>query len=182
VQLQNLELLKVIVFLGNRQAKLPVDLVMTMQSLGDNAEYIRIEGNGPNALDFHIAFYIGTLAAKHENIYFHIISKDTGFDPLIRHLKSKKILVHRTSDISEIPLLKISNTKPDTEKIDTIIEFLKARGNAKPRTVKTLLNSIDSLFLKELKETELSGLVEKLIKKKVVIRNDTKVSYQLPAD
>ena len=77
MQPQNLELLKgcdfkVIVFLGDRQTKLPVELVMTMQSLGDNAEYIRIEGNGANALDFHIAFYIGTIAAKHENIHFHM--------------------------------------------------------------------------------------------------------------
>ena len=52
---------KVIVFVGANQAKVPFELVMSMQALGDNAEYVQIAGNGPNALDFHIAFYIGQL-------------------------------------------------------------------------------------------------------------------------
>lgn len=30
----------------------------------ERAEYIRISGNGSNALDFHIAFHIGELSAK----------------------------------------------------------------------------------------------------------------------
>jgi hypothetical protein len=28
--------------------------------MGDRAEYVKIAGKGPNALDFHIAFYSGT--------------------------------------------------------------------------------------------------------------------------
>ena len=63
-----------------------------MQSLGADAEYVRIEGNGPNALDFHIAFYIGNIAAKDPDCYFHIISKDTGFDPLIKETLHKSAL------------------------------------------------------------------------------------------
>jgi len=51
--------------------------------MGERAEYVRISGNGSNALDFHIAFYIGQLAAHEPDAYFHIISKVTGFDPLI---------------------------------------------------------------------------------------------------
>ena len=33
-----------------------------MQALGDRANYVEIDGSGPNALDFHIAYYIGELA------------------------------------------------------------------------------------------------------------------------
>ena len=62
-----------------------------MQRLGENAEYVKMGGNGSNALDFHIAFYIGQLAERGPNAYFHIISKDSGFDPLIKHLKTRKV-------------------------------------------------------------------------------------------
>lgn len=170
---------KVIVFVGAKQNKVSLELATAMQSLGDNAKYIQIEGNGPNALDFHIAFYIGEISANDINCYFHIISKDTGFDPLIQHLKNKKIYVQREKDISEIPLLKISNAESLPERVNSIIEFLKSRGNMKPRTIKTLSNSINSLFMKKLSEQELSAIVEQLIKQKVVIAKNLKVTYAL---
>lgn len=151
-----------------------------MQSLGADAEYVKIEGNGPNALDFHIAFYIGNIAAKDPDCYFHIISKDTGFDPLIKYLKTKRIYSQREKDISEIPLLKISNSKSMEERIEAIVEFLKVRGAAKPRAVKTLSNSINSLFMKNLEEDELARIVDELVRQKIVIKNGSKVSYQLP--
>ena len=151
-----------------------------MQSLGSTAEYIKIDGNGPNALDFHIAFYIGQISAIDNNCYFHIISKDSGFDPLIRHLKSKKIYAQREKDITEIPLLKISNSKSPAERVDAIVEFLKSRGNSKPRTVLTLSNSINSLFMQKLEAEELAGLLDELIKRKVLVKNDNKVSYHIP--
>ena len=171
---------QVIVFVGAKQTKITLDLAVAMQSLGENAKYVQIEGNGPNALDFHIAYYIGEISAMDNNCYFHIISKDTGFDPLIRHLKTKKIYAQREKDISEIPLLKISNAKSLPERVSSIIEFLKSRGNAKPRTVKTLSNSINSLFMRKLVDEELSEIVEELIKQNVVTVNGTKVSYDLP--
>ena len=184
VQPKNLEILKghdfkVIVFVGSKQMKISFDLAVAMQSLGSTAEYIKIDGDGPNALDFHIAFYIGQISAVDNNCYFHIISKDSGFDPLIRHLKTKRIYAQREKDITEIPLLKISNSKSPTERVDAIVEFLKSRGNSKPRTITTLSNSINSLFMKKLETEELAGLVEELIKRKVVVKNGNKVSYHI---
>ena len=55
---------KVFVFVGANQTKVSVDVAAALQRLGTNAEYIRISGNGKNALDFHIAYYIGKLAAQ----------------------------------------------------------------------------------------------------------------------
>jgi|TARA_Y100001973_G_C5169084_1_gene317934 hypothetical protein len=185
VQPKNLELLKghgfkVIVFVGSKQVKISFDLACAMQSLGADAEYVKIEGNGPNALDFHIAFYMGNIAARDPDCYFHVISKDTGFDPLIKHLKTKRIYAQREKDISEIPLLKISNSKSMAERIDAIVEFLKVRGAAKPRAVKTLSNSINSLFMKKLEEDELGKIMDELIRQKIVVTNGSKVTYQLP--
>ena len=82
---------KVVVFVGENQSKISFDLARSIQNLGENAEYIKIKGNGPNALDFHVAFYIGRFSKENSDGHFHIISKDKGFDPLIKHLESRKI-------------------------------------------------------------------------------------------
>jgi hypothetical protein len=96
---------KVLVFVGASQAKISLDMAKSLQALGDKAEYVQIAGNGSNALDFHIAFTIGELAAKEPEAYFHIISKDTGFDPLLQYLGGRKIRALRSKDIADIPLL-----------------------------------------------------------------------------
>ncbi len=184
---------KVLVFVGQNQSKISFDLVSAVQHLGKNAEYIKIQGNGPNALDFHIAFYIGQFSTENSDSHFHIISKDKGFDPLIKHLESKKIRVHRHKATSDIPLPKPAKAKKvsqgskaassaiKAENIQKIVEFLIARGNAKPRKLKTLSNSINALFSKSLTENELKALIDELVKRGVVIvsSNQTNVSYQL---
>lgn len=66
--------LKVKVFLGPTQSKVPVSLAQALQPLGANAEYVQLETAGTNALDFHIAFYIGALSHQDPSAHFHIIS------------------------------------------------------------------------------------------------------------
>lgn len=87
------------VFLSQSQTKLSVDLVQSLQPFGADVEYIHITGTGPNALDFHIAYYIGRLAVEHPGSAFTIISGDSGFDPLIRHLAQAGIACQRIKTI-----------------------------------------------------------------------------------
>lgn len=171
---------KVIVFVGANQSKITFETAASLQRLGPNASYIRISGNGPNALDFHIAFYIGQIAASDPTAYFHIISKDAGFDPLIQHLKTKKILVCRSREIGDIPIVKAENCQSPSEKLSMIVANLKQRGASKPRTVKTLRSTIHSLFQKTLSEDDLTSLLNLLEKQGIVIITDTKVGYSLP--
>lgn len=172
---------KVIVFIGANQTKVTFEVASTLQDMGDRAEYIKITGNGSNALDFHIAYYIGQLASKEPDAYFHIISKDTGFDPLIQHLKSKNILAYRSADVAKIPIVKAANAKTPTDKLAVVVSDLKRRGSAKPRTIKTLGSTINGLFQKQLSEHEVSSLLAALQKHGVVTVTDGKVSYTLPA-
>ena len=186
VQPKNLEILsrhpfKVLVFVGSNQTKVSFDVASAMQSLGDSAQYIKIAGAGKNALDFHIAYYIGELVSKEPGAYFHIISRDTGFDPLIQHLKSKKIKVQRESDLAEIPLVRMSSARSNDEKVSAIVANLVGRGQSKPRKVKTLSNTINSLFTESLSEQQLAELVKDLEKRQYIKVNDSKVSYNLPS-
>lgn len=185
VQPRNLEILakypfNVFVFVGANQTKVSFDLAESMQLLGSNAKYIRISGNGQNALDFHVAYYIGVLAAKDPKALFHIISKDKGFDPLINHLKGKGIEIRREADLAEIPVLRIRDTTSEDEKIEAIVRNLAARGQSRPRKVKTLENTINTLFTKKLEKKELAALVSELQKRNYIAIKQGNVSYKLP--
>lgn len=185
VQPKNLEILakhpfKVFVFVGANQSKVPFELASAMQFLGDDATYIKIAGSGPNALDFHIAYYIGELAQHDSKAQFHVISRDKGFDPLIRHLRSRKIRIDREKDLAEIPVLRMSKATSNDEKVDAIVKNLCGRGHSKPRKVKTLENTINSLFTEKLEKQELSALVNELQQRKLIVVDQGNVRYKLP--
>ncbi len=167
----------VIVFVGANQAKIAVELASALQQMGDRAQYIKISGNGSNALDFHIAFYIGQIAAKEPEAYFHIVSKDTGFDPLVQHLKSNKIHASRSKSVTDIPLVKISNSKSTSEQTAAVLANLQQRSASRPRTVKTLSNTINSLFQKSLSGEEVGAIVKALEKQGAITISQTKVTY-----
>jgi PIN domain len=184
VQPKNMDLLnsdafRVFVFVGENQSKLSFDLVSAIQKMGESAEYIKIAGNGPNALDFHIAYYLGQLAAEEPKGWFHIISRDTGFDPLVKHLKSMGIKTRRQKDISEIPALRVSSSKSDTEKLSAIVQNLRTRGQSKPRKLVTLSNTINSIFTETLPESELQSLINEMGQRGYITVNEGKVSYSL---
>ena len=173
------EYFKVIVFVGATQSKVTYEVAIAMQKLGNKAEYIKIAGNGPNALDFHIAFYIGRISAKEPDTYFHIVSKDTGFDPLIAHLKNLKIPVQRSKDISEIQIVKASTPKTIEEKIIVVTDYLKSRGTAVPKTIKTLTSTIQSVFQKNILESEQETIIAALQEQGAIAVVGAKVSYNL---
>ena len=176
---------RVIVFVGVNQTKIAFQTAEALQRLGAKAEYVKLTSGGTNALDFHIAFYLGQLAAKEPTACFHIISKDTGFDPLLRHLKEKKVRVWRVKSVGEIPLLKAGSTKagsakPMSDRLAVVVANLKRHGAGKPRTVTTLSGTINNMFQKKLSADEIASLITELQRRRLVTVNGTKVSYSLP--
>jgi hypothetical protein len=173
---------KVKVFLGPNQHKIPVALATALQCLGEKAEYIALESAGNNALDFHIAYYIRVLSATEPTAFFHIISKDSGFDPLLKYLKGKKVFAQRSTCISDIPYFKPVLPAEPEARVAAVIADLIRRKASKPRTQKTLLSTLHALFKKELSERQLAALFAELCKRGVVKVDGTKVSYALPTE
>ncbi len=186
VQPKDIDLLKdgpfrVKVFLGPNQSKIPVSLAAALQSLGEKAEYIILETAGNNALDFHIAYYVGVLSAAEPTAFFHIISKDSGFDPLLKYLKGKKLFAQRSTCIADIPYFKPVLPAAPEAQVEAVIEDLLRRKASKPRTQKTLLGTLHALFRKELSEQQLADLYASLCQRGIVKIEGAKVSYSLPA-
>ncbi|MCW5672064.1 MAG: hypothetical protein KIT86_20590 [Hydrogenophaga sp.] len=44
-------------------------------------------GKGKNALDFHLSFYLGYLAAKHPDANLVVVANDKGYDSMLGHAK-----------------------------------------------------------------------------------------------
>ena len=156
------EYFRVKVFVGATQSKLPFDLVAAIQQMGDRAEYIKIAGVGPNALDFHIAYYIGRISSQEPEVFFHIISKDTGFDPLIQHLKDKNILCGRWQSLEEIPAVRAAQVTSPEERAILFLSRLLQPKSTKPRTEKTLRSAIAAHFQRQLTEEDVSAIVDAL--------------------
>jgi hypothetical protein len=147
-----------------------------MQSLGANGRYVRISGNGRNALDFHIAFHLGELAAREPEAAFQIVSKDTGFDPLLAFMTEKGIAVRRSASLQE-------PTPIDETKIGRVIECLRGMVKNLPGSRKRLGSAIATFFAADpLLPGEAGRLIDELLRRKhVSVKTGGKLAYNLPA-
>jgi hypothetical protein len=197
------ELFFIKLFIGPANARINVDLAAALQPLGSNVEYIKLATGGKNALDFHIACYLGRLLEKDPKAYFHIISKDTGFDPLIKALVAEKFHVYRCGTLGDIPCLKAaalavkpgvaapkvvssalakkhvaaakkqSPSAASASDVQPALEYLNRPKLGKPRTLETLRRSL----LTHLKSTHSASHIEQMIDallKRELIRKDAK--------
>ena len=169
------------VFVGKAQTRLSFETVAAIQDLGERAKYIKISGAGPNALDFHIAFYIGQIGATDPDAFFHIISKDKGFDPLIEHLRERKVFSVRSETIGEIPIIRASTAKTPKERMSLVVDRLKS-GNSRPRTLSALRSAIDAILYKQVGEQDIQAVIDQMIKAGFVTVADEKVIYKLTKD
>ena len=84
-----------ILLLGAKQAKLDVTLMEKLMATAASVQLIRLTSSGKNALDFALAYYLGRAVLADPTGRFYIVSKDKGYDPLMKHLRSRNIHAHR---------------------------------------------------------------------------------------
>lgn len=125
------EHIRLIVFVGPQRKSVPFELASAMQRLGSRAIYVRLMQGGPNALDFCIAFYLGALVVRDATANFYVISKDTGFDPLIMHLQRKQLNVYRYGEVEAIPGI---TSSPQSSQRRTSFIARRAVESAKAQT------------------------------------------------
>jgi len=85
---------------GAKQTKIDATLVETLMEHAASTHLVRLTSSGKNALDLTLAYNLGRAVLADPTAYFHIVSKDTDFDPLIEHLRSRHIHVHRLNNLT----------------------------------------------------------------------------------
>jgi hypothetical protein len=176
---------KVWVFTGVSQSRIPISLVKSTQAFGNKLEWVTIDGNGPNALDFHIAYYLGVHSAERPKDEYFILSKDKGFDPLINHVGKSTIRCRRISSVTEIESTVRSSGRikkaRDGDGIypKVVANLAKIEANRRPRNRKTLLQFVKALAGKSQKDLKLDQVVAQLFTAKVVMDGKEGLTYRL---
>jgi PIN domain len=78
-------------FHGPHQAKQAQQLA----DLHSRVTQVPRSGKGKNALDFHLSFYLGYVAAKHPLAELVVVANDKGYDPMIDHARLLGFVVKR---------------------------------------------------------------------------------------
>lgn len=126
-------------FLGPQNKKLDVDVVECLLEHSQTVKLVRSPKAGRNALDFVLAYHLGQAVQADPKGYFHIVSKDGGFDSLVDLLKSKHVKAKRHADWSGLnfqsqakPVVAVVSPAPAESKV-TVTP--KAPSTPKPPAV-----------------------------------------------
>jgi hypothetical protein len=174
----NKENLETIVFVGKSQKKIPIEIVQKAQQLGKLMTWHQIEGQGSNALDFHIAFLLGHLTAHDAGKAdeYIVLSKDKGFDPLLRYIQKERYNCRRINS-----LLELQQTKPDqssNKNMEKALEILgKIEKPKRPRNRNTLFKYIQNILGNKTPETETTTVIDRLFIDDKLSEHNNRLTY-----
>lgn len=165
---------RVVMVLGTRHKKIPTSLFLFAQDHPEQLRIIQTPVEGRNALDFVLTLELGRIIAADPDGYFHIVSKDTDFDSVVRHLKSEKKLIARHKSLTEIPALRTPE-----ERLARIKAELEDVTKSRPSTRKTLENKIQSAFENKAEPAFVEKAIKTLIQIGILDFTETdKVHYK----
>jgi hypothetical protein len=164
-----------IIFVGASQKAVPIELVTSAQKLGARVEWQRVEGNGGNALDFHIACHLGRVLERASHLHCIVLSKDKGFDPLLRQLNKSGLKSRRINS-----MLELDPKAAPVEDLNykRVVEVLgKSEKKTRPRKRKTLSQHISAMFQKKLPQTDIDRIIDMLFAKKMISEANDSITY-----
>jgi hypothetical protein len=168
---------EVIIFVGATQKNVPMELVTQAQRLGQRLDWRRVDATGSNALDFHIACHLGRVIERSPQQQCLVLSKDKGFDPLLRHLNKEGLKCRRLNSLLELD----PKSAPPTEDANTkrVIDLLsKIDKKGRPRKLKTLTQSVANFFPKKIPPEEVSRIIDTMFANKLISETNGNVSYE----
>jgi hypothetical protein len=173
---------RLLIFCGPNNSKLKLGELSTTEFT--KIELIGIKTNGANNLDFHLAFYLGRyheIAAN--NVEFHIISNDDGFNGIINHIKNigrkcKKVQTRKKTNQPKTKKTKASTSL--SECAELIISGLKQINSKKrPKKQKTLINWIKSHCNHLKPEKNAEAVFRELSNNSIISINDSNIEYKI---
>ncbi|XHR29696.1 MAG: PIN domain-containing protein [Chthoniobacteraceae bacterium] len=167
--------------LGAKHTRLDVKLVETMMQHAASVHLLRLSSSGKNALDFTLAFYLGQGASTDPTGYFHIVSRDKGFDPMIEHLRSRHINVRRHDDFSTLTFAFPAKTTSQPDELFTrVLEHLRNNKTNRPKRKNTLVRHLVGFAGNHGNEQCVLGVIDTLQKAgHISIGEKELVTYQL---
>jgi hypothetical protein len=195
---------KVKLFVGAKQQEQRhrYSFLKDILALGANAELIEITRSGSNAVDMHIAWYIGGLLERDPTARIHVVSNDKDFDPLLEFLVARGVNCRRTKSLTELVSAKparppkaaspqhrapVAAAKPPavkapaSDKLSGVLKHLKSMQD-KPTTRTKLAKWIDTHFRQHggaQSPKVVERTLDELVRLRFVTQDGTKISYSL---
>jgi len=169
------DITKVIIFVGASQKAVPIELVTSAQKLGARVEWQKVEGNGSNALDFHIACHLGRVLETSPQLHCIVLSKDKGFDPLLRHLNKTGLKCNRINSMLELDPKSAPVNDPSYMRVVEVLG--KSEKKTRPRKHKTLSQYISSIFQKNIAQKDIERIIDMLFAKEMISETNNTISY-----
>ncbi len=167
----------VAIFVGKSQNKIPFTLVERAQAFGERLVWVKIAGDGKNNLDFHLAFEMGRLCERVEHeIEIIVLSKDSGYDSLIRYVNELGIKTRRIANPAE--LSDSTRPLPSSNFTNYIVNNLnKIDSQKRPRTRRTLKKHIESLLREKAGTNEIDAILEEMFIKGLLSEINNRLKY-----
>lgn len=162
-----------IIVLGPQHKFMPIAEVKALLRCASQIRLIETKKAGRNAADLLLAQHIGEQRKEDPQGYFHVVSKDKGFDSLISNLRDNGTMAARRESLSDIPVLMNGE-----ERILAFAAYLKANPENRPVRRKALEAQIQHNFAKTLVADEIGQLIAALESRGVLkIDASGKVAY-----
>ncbi len=170
------ESFQIVIFVGASQKSIPIELVTNAQKLGNRIEWQRVDAHGSNALDFFVACHLGRVLVTTPQSNCIILSKDKGFDPLLRHLNKAGLKCKRLNSLLE---LDPKTTQPEDANYKRVLELLgKSEKKSRPRKRKTLSQYISAIFQKKIAQNDIDRIIDILFANKLISESNNAITYE----
>ncbi len=166
----------VIIFVGLVQKTIPIELVVSAQKLGSRVEWQRVEGNGSNALDFYIACYLGRVLEKSPTQHCIVLSKDKGFDPLLRHLSKIGLKCKRINSLLELEPESAAAEEPNYKRV--LDQLGKTEKKLRPRKRTTLSTYISFMFQNNIPQADVDRIIDIFFANKLISEANNRITYE----
>jgi hypothetical protein len=169
---------RVALFFGAAQKSVPREFMEAALKLRERFEHVNAAGQGKNALDFHIAYYLGEYLTKSPRTECVILSRDKDFAPLVKHLVLRGFAVRTANTLRDAFPGRPAETRRGTPAREPAREQARAptapqedalqwlAGRAKnrlPRTRKALAADLYSHFSKKRSEADIQATIDRLL-------------------
>jgi len=166
----------IVIFVGSGQKNVPIDLVASAQKLGGRVDWHRVEGNGNNALDFHIACKLGRVLEKSPSLHCIVLSKDKGFDPLLRYLNKNGLKCKRINSLLELEPKSATTEEPNFKRVFDLLS--KSEKKSRPRKRATLSQHISSMFQKNISQSDIDRIIDIFFANKLISETNNTLTYE----
>lgn len=192
------------ILVGAKQTRLDAEMVVKLFEHSASVQLIRLAASDKNAVDFALAYYLGRAVLADPTAYFHVVSKDSGYDPLIAHLQSRHVRVRRHNDFSTLtftspgapavaapkagakPKPEATTTAPKADGVEQmenarlVLERLRKSAANRPKRKKTLLSHLQNGLNGGATEADAAKLLQRFVAEGYVKIDDKgSVTYHL---